>query len=108
MNQLLPQIMEIAESAAERVLSYYVGGSFEVTVKADSSPVTSADIASQELIVEALSRVSQLPVIAEEEGRQVLAAADHRSFWLVDPLDGTKDFLAGNGEFTVNIGLIED
>ncbi len=88
----------------------YYDGEVVARTKADATPVTDADEAAERLIVDALARLTpELPVVAEE-----LAAAGHTPdvsggrFWLVDPLDGTKEFLSRNGEFTVNIALIED
>jgi 3'(2'), 5'-bisphosphate nucleotidase len=82
---------------------------FAVERKADASPVTRADQLAEALILEALGRASPtIPIIAEElcaAGGVPTSAPDR--FWLVDPLDGTKEFIAGNGEFTVNIALIE-
>jgi len=90
-------------------MAHYEGG-FAVRSKADSSPVTLADEEAERLILAGLRRLTpDVPVVAEEEaaaGR--LPAAVGRRFWLVDPLDGTKEFVAKNGEFTVNIALVED
>ena len=84
-------------------------GDFTATRKADQSPVTAADVAAEAVIVAALRRLTpDVPVVAEEEANAhgVPAQAPER-FWLVDPLDGTKEFVARNGEFTVNIALVE-
>jgi 3'(2'), 5'-bisphosphate nucleotidase len=82
----------------------------EKSDKADGSPVTAADHAAEKVIVEALARLDPgCPVVAEEafaRGRAPDLAGGR--FWLVDPLDGTKEFLKANGEFTVNVGLVED
>jgi 3'(2'), 5'-bisphosphate nucleotidase len=78
--------------------------------KADTSPVTLADLASQRVIVERLTEWDAgIPVVAEEAEPPPARVRDGwQRWWLVDPLDGTKEFLAGNGEYTVNIALIED
>src|SRR5206468_12205752 len=99
----------IARQAAEAILAVYAQD-FEVICKDDDSPVTAADLAAQRVIEEGLHRLAPgVPVISEE----ALAApwAERRTwrrYWLVDPLDGTREFVKRNGEFTVNIALIED
>lgn len=107
---LLAVLRLIAERAGKTVLAYYVeGADIEVRRKDDASPVTDADQAAEDFIVEALARLTpNIPVVAEEAmaaGREPDVAGGR--FWLVDPLDGTKEFLSRNGEFTVNIALIE-
>jgi 3'(2'), 5'-bisphosphate nucleotidase len=95
--------------AAEAVLAIYAS-EFAVERKADRSPVTLADQHSEKIIVEALRRAApDIPVIAEElaETHGLPAEAPPR-FWLVDPLDGTKEFVARNGGFSINIGLVEN
>ena len=98
----------IAAEAGEKVMEIYDRG-FKASYKADNSPVTEADIKSEEIILAGLEKFDpQTPVIAEEAvagGKKPEAAP---RFYLVDPLDGTKEFLHRNGEFTVNIGLIVD
>ena len=85
-------------------MTYYTG-QFVTAQKDDKSPVTDADIAANKLIVNALSKLApQIPIIAEED--ESLSKGGHELFWLVDPLDGTRAFVRGEPEFTVNIGLI--
>lgn len=89
-------------------MQFYDGGA-AVTWKKDASPLTAADTASHDFLVEALRSLSpETPVISEESGEVIngFLAADS-SFWLVDPLDGTKEFVKGTNEFTVNIALVE-
>jgi 3'(2'), 5'-bisphosphate nucleotidase len=99
---------ELARTAAREIMRIYAGDLGERT-KADESPVTDADHASEEIIVRGLRTLTpDTPVVAEEEmaaGR--VPKLDGGPFWLVDPLDGTKEFIKRNGEFTVNIALIE-
>jgi 3'(2'), 5'-bisphosphate nucleotidase len=106
--ELIEGIRPLAAKAGEIILRYYEGGT-EVRRKADASPVTEADDAAEALIVEGLRALTpDVPVVAEElvaNGRTPEIGS--RPFWLVDPLDGTKEFLGRNGEFTVNIALIE-
>jgi 3'(2'), 5'-bisphosphate nucleotidase len=88
------------------VLEVYAGDC-AAEIKADGSPVTEADRRAQEIICAQLARITpQIPIVAEESDNPDVAQ-DGSSFWLVDPLDGTKEFLSRNGEFTVNIALIE-
>lgn len=104
----LAEVEAVARAAGERVLAVYAGDC-EVQTKTDGSPVTEADHRAQEMICAGLGRLDpDLPIVAEEECR--LTSDEARSpgrFWLVDPLDGTKEFLNRNGEFTINIALIE-
>ena len=101
----------IAERAGQVILAHYAeGAAIEVRSKDDASPVTAADEAAEAFILQALETLTpKIPVVAEE----AMAAGTQPDisgglFWLVDPLDGTKEFLARNGEFTVNIALIQD
>lgn len=85
----------------------YFNGGFEKSQKADNSPVTEADVAANQLITAALQQLTpHIPIIAEED-EAPLTDIRHERFWLVDPLDGTRAFVAGEPEFTVNIALIE-
>jgi 3'(2'), 5'-bisphosphate nucleotidase len=105
---MLEDIIRLARAAGEEVLAVYAEES-EAQTKHDGSPVTEADHRSEKLICAGLAELSPgLPVFAEEGCPEDAAAPATGSFWLVDPLDGTKEFLSRNGEFTVNIGLIED
>jgi len=106
---LLNAVSAIARDAGAKIMEIYATD-FEARTKEDASPVTDADLAAEAIITPALADLTpQIPVVAEEA-----AAAGNAPkitsgrFWLVDPLDGTKEFLNRNGEFTVNIGLIED
>ncbi|KJV29675.1 3'(2'),5'-bisphosphate nucleotidase CysQ [Luteibacter yeojuensis] len=105
----LDDVCAIAREAAGAILAIYAQD-FEVIQKADASPVTAADLAAQKVIAQGLQAIAPgVPVISEE----ALAApwAERRTwrrYWLVDPLDGTREFVKRNGEFTVNIALIED
>ncbi len=105
--KLLPTVRTIAHEAGQVILRFYNSGT-EVSTKADGSPVTQADQAAEHVIVPALHHLTPaIPVVAEEacaDGRIPDVSGDR--FWLVDPLDGTKEFISRNGEFTVNIALI--
>jgi 3'(2'), 5'-bisphosphate nucleotidase len=108
LNALLAAVRPIAEEAGRAAMRFY--GVTEAMEKADGSPVTAADQAAEDIILPALRHLTpEIPVISEEESSKGLSPdVIGRRFWLVDPLDGTKEFLSGNGEFTVNIALIED
>ncbi len=110
-EDLLTVLRLIAERAGKVILGYYLEAEdIEVREKADASPVTEADEAAEEFILRALETLTpNIPVVAEEamESGQVPDISGGL-FWLVDPLDGTKEFLTRNGEFTVNIALIQD
>ncbi|HET6520089.1 MAG TPA: inositol monophosphatase family protein, partial [Geminicoccaceae bacterium] len=107
---LLPELVALADRAGAVILRHYAGGGVAVRAKADASPVTAADEAAEAVILEGLARLTpEWPVVAEEAvaaGRVPEVGAG--PFWLVDPLDGTKEFLGRNGEFTVNIALVRD
>ena len=107
---LLAEVQRIAEEAGARVLEVY-GRDFEVMAKADRSPLTEADLAAHRHITRRLAALTpDVPVLSEEAADD--APFDVRRawtrFWLVDPLDGTKEFVKRNGEFTVNIALVDN
>ncbi|MGH8548273.1 MAG: 3'(2'),5'-bisphosphate nucleotidase CysQ [Methylococcales bacterium] len=109
LENIAEQVCGIAVRAGRAILEVYNGNDFDIELKQDSSPLTRADLASQKVIEEELSAAfPDLPLLSEES-RQV--AFEQRKnwtrYWLVDPLDGTKEFIKRNGEFTVNIALIE-
>ncbi len=107
-QSLLEQVIHIAGGAAEKIMAVYQDMSqIEVHNKADDSPLTQADLAAHHFICEGLANISNLPILSEES-KNISAAQrlSWESYWLVDPLDGTKEFLAKNNEFTVNIALI--
>jgi 3'(2'), 5'-bisphosphate nucleotidase len=99
---------DIARAAGRRILDVYERG-FSVEQKEDRSPLTEADRAAHELICEKLEQLTPgVPVLSEESAKvDYEKRAEWKRFWLVDPLDGTKEFINRNGEFTVNIALIE-
>ena len=105
MPELLEQVTEIAHRAGDAVMEIYESGDFEVETKADQTPLTKADKAAHEIIQAGLKQISDYPVISEEGSH---GAGDSDTFWLVDPIDGTKEFINKNGEFTINIGLIKN
>jgi len=104
----LEKIVAIAESAGQAILEIY-NRDFDIQQKDDKSPLTEADLAAHRLIVDALEGLEpRLPVLSEESAGVPYAERSSWSrYWLVDPLDGTKEFIKRNGEFTVNIALID-
>lgn len=107
--ELARQIGVIARAAGAAILEIY-HSDFAVQTKADASPLTAADLAAQQVIMTGLTGLDpQLPVLSEEAKARPWSERQHWSrYWLVDPLDGTREFVKRNGEFTVNIALIDD
>jgi 3'(2'), 5'-bisphosphate nucleotidase len=105
--RLLDDIAEAAQEAGEAILEVVKRG-FEIEAKHDSSPVTEADRAAELIILAVLARAAPgVPVIAEEEVAAGRVPSHDHLYFLVDPLDGTKEFVRGGDDYTVNIGLIE-
>lgn len=101
-------LLPIARQAGDAIMAIYSSGHSAVREKADHSPVTEADLAAHVVLAKALgSLLPTYPVVSEEDGRSLVHRHGVGNFWLIDPLDGTKEFIARNGEFTVNIALIE-
>lgn len=105
---VVDEIVVLAKLAGETVMKVYES-SFDVYEKTDHTPVTEADIAAERVIFTGLKALTpQIPAVGEEHAAQGdLPDLDGRFFWLVDPVDGTSEFVKRNGEFTVNIGLID-
>ena len=100
------EICKIAWKAGEKILDIY-SRKFKIFRKKDLSPVTIADLESEKTIIKGLKKIFNKPTIISEE-TNYKRKSKLNSFWLVDPLDGTKEFIKKNGEFTVNIALISD
>jgi 3'(2'), 5'-bisphosphate nucleotidase len=106
-GQWLDSVVQVARDAGQVILAVY-GTDFSTRDKADASPVTEADERAEAVITAALAALTpHIPIVAEEAVSAGHVPAIGDRFWLVDPLDGTKDFINRNGEFTVNIALIE-
>jgi 3'(2'), 5'-bisphosphate nucleotidase len=108
LERLLPEIVALADRAGAVILEHYQGD-VVVRAKADASPVTAADEAAEAVILARLAELTPaIPTVAEETvASGHVPEIDDGPFWLVDPLDGTKEFLNRNGEFTVNIALVQ-
>jgi 3'(2'), 5'-bisphosphate nucleotidase len=108
MKQLLGTAITAALEASKAILEIYHSGDFDIEIKGDNSPLTHADTASHNVIMSYLG-ATDIPVLSEE-GRDIpyQERKDWKQLWIVDPIDGTKEFIKRNGEFTVNIALIEN
>lgn len=107
LNQdLLDAVKKIGEEAGQAILEIYQQEDMQVQTKNDQSPLTQADLASHNIINQAIKKLTpEIPILSEEGDK---LKGDIETFWCVDPLDGTKEFIKRNGEFTVNIALIEN
>ena len=110
MKELLDNIVNIAKQAGDAIMTVYNSDDFNVELKNDDSPLTKADIAANDIIVAALEELTpDIPILSEESAKAPYETRkEWTKFWLVDPLDGTKEFIKRNGEFTVNIALIKN
>lgn len=107
-SDLLKVATATALQAGKRILEIYHEADFEIEMKADATPITRADRAAHTIIIKEL-RKTNIPIVSEEgEIAGYAVRKNWQRFWLVDPLDGTKEFVKKNGEFTVNIALIEE
>jgi 3'(2'), 5'-bisphosphate nucleotidase len=108
-NQLLLEVTALAREAGRAILEVYAS-SFSVKEKEDRSPLTEADLRSEKLILAGLRRIApEIPVLSEESVQLPYSTRKHWSrLWIVDPLDGTKEFVQRNGDFTVNIALVDN
>jgi 3'(2'), 5'-bisphosphate nucleotidase len=105
---MLEEVEVIAQEAGAAIMDIYARD-FSVHIKDDKSPLTEADAAAHEVITQRLERLQPvLPILSEEAVGDFSGADSSGCYWLVDPLDGTKEFIKRNGEFTVNIALIEN
>ncbi len=106
-KEIVLEIRRLAIAAGERIMEVYNGPEFDVQLKSDDSPVTIADETADKFIFEGLSgKFPEIPIVTEEQSHSHEIKAD--KFFIVDPLDGTKEFIHRRGDFTVNIALIEN
>jgi len=107
LKELVNPVCEIAKQAGTEIMKIYAEG-FEIEEKKDHSPLTTADLASHTLIIEELEKLTpNIPILSEESTSIDFAErSSWKNYWLIDPLDGTREFIKRNGEFTVNIALI--
>lgn len=108
-KSIIPPLLEAAQSAAERIMAIYQQEDLGVEYKNDASPLTLADQASHQVLQQALPGIVDCPVLSEESEQAAWKERKKWSrCWIVDPLDGTKEFVSRNGEFAINIALVED
>ncbi|MDO6447447.1 3'(2'),5'-bisphosphate nucleotidase CysQ [Colwellia sp. 1_MG-2023] len=110
LEQLLTIALESSKKAGVEVVKHYKRGDYTAEIKEDNSPVTSADIAANDILMAELSRLTpDIPIISEEVG--ALPLQDRKAwsrYWLLDPIDGTGEFIIGSGDFAVNVALVEN
>ena len=111
-KELINDLINISKNAGNAILEIYNSNTenFGIDYKDDNSPLTKADKASDRIIYDGLKNIDNAITILSEEGKNIEYNTRKKwdKFWLVDPLDGTKEFIKKNGEFTVNIALIKD
>jgi len=108
-HEWLPELTVLAQQAGAAIMQHYQDADgARLQDKGDGSPLTAADLASHEIICAGLQRIAPDSTIVSEENKDNPPVAEGAQFWLVDPLDGTKEFINRNGEFTVNIALMRD
>lgn len=109
-ENLLSIAIESAKKAGIEVSKYYKNGDYTSKIKEDNSPVTSADIAANDVLTFELNKLTpDIPIISEEVGALTLAERSQwKKYWLLDPIDGTGEFILGSGDFAVNVALIEN
>ena len=104
-RQALNQLMW---EASDAILAIYESSDLGITTKDDQSPVTKADLAAHHVLVTGLSALTpDIPIVSEEDPDSLKIPETHSLYWLIDPLDGTKEFIQRNGEFTCNLALID-
>lgn len=107
--EYIKKLIKISKNAGEAIMDVYES-EFDVNIKSDQSPITKADILSNKIIFKSLKKLTpDIPILSEESSEIPFKTRSRwDKYWLIDPLDGTKEFIKRNGEFTVNIALIEN
>lgn len=110
LSHLIPQVIGIAREAGQRILEIYQNKDYQEFTKADDTPVTTADLAAHKIIMQQLSELTpDIPILSEEDADIDLSQRSQwERYWLVDPLDGTQEFIARSGDFATVIALIEN
>ena len=105
---LFEELISLMWKASDAILEVYRSGELNTKTKGDESPVTQADLAAHHVMVNKLSRLTpNIPVVSEEDPSSLRIPESHQRYWLLDPLDGTKEFINQNDEFTCNLALID-
>jgi len=108
-QRIKSQIIQLMWEASDVILEVYESENINLQQKVDASPVTQADLAAHQVLVNGLAEFTpDIPVVSEEDSQSLDIPRQHQTFWLIDPLDGTKEFIHRNGEFTCNLALISD
>ncbi|MBI51961.1 MAG: 3'(2'),5'-bisphosphate nucleotidase [Chloroflexi bacterium] len=107
---MLREVIKISVEAGEIIIDLYKNSDIDIQLKNDESPLTRADISSNNHIINRIKKLTpEIPILSEESKRFTLQERSRwKEYWLIDPLDGTKEFINRNGEFTVNIALISN
>ncbi|MCF7355359.1 3'(2'),5'-bisphosphate nucleotidase CysQ [Vibrio sp. CK2-1] len=110
LSHLIPQVISIAREAGQRILEIYQNKDYQEFTKADDTPVTTADLAAHKIIMQQLAELTpNIPILSEEDADISLKKRSQWDrYWLVDPLDGTQEFIARSGDFATVIALIEN
>lgn len=107
-SDIIQEIKDLVHNAAKAAITIY-NRNFETNYKHDNSPVTEADLEVNRLITEGLAKITpEIPVISEETSTPYEVRKEYERYWLLDPIDGTKEFVNRNGEFTINLGLVDN
>ena len=105
----LAQLKKLVVDAGAAILEIYHSDDFYIELKSNNSPVTKADLAAHNVLIEGLSAITpDMPVVSEEDDSSLVIPKDNQLYWLIDPLDGTKEFINKSDEFTVNLALINN
>ena len=108
-DELLNSISNLMWKASDVIMAIYQQNDFGETMKSDKSPITQADLAGHYALIQGLAILTpEIPVVSEEDADSVAIGREQSCYWLIDPLDGTKEFINRNDEFTCNLALIED
>lgn len=110
LSALLQPVIDIARESGRLILDIYQHGDFKLQIKSDDTPVTTADLVAHKFLTERLSKLTpNIPVLSEEDTRiSFKERKNWTRYWLVDPLDGTQEFIAGTGDFSTMIALVEN
>jgi len=106
---LLKALQLLVHQAGEAIMQVYQTADFGIETKKDDSPVTKADLDAHYCLIDGLAKLTpHITIVSEEDPASHVIPQTHNCYWLIDPLDGTKEFINRNGQFTVNLALVED
>ena len=108
-NELTESVLDLMEKASKAIMEVYEKPYSEVSIKDDDTPVTKADFAANRILKDGLKNLfPEIPIVSEEDEFSLNIPKANKVFWLIDPIDGTKEFIKKNDEFTCNLALIEN